>query len=462
MKWANKLKEDEFVFRGVPNETYKIQASAFRRPDETDRNFEKFLHINKDLISAARQRGYDKKDGSELTVLDILAELQHHGAATCLIDFTYSAQIALWFACKPATKNQKDSKTPINGKVYAVRIKSVGIREVTPEFLEENADQIRNIGYFLREEKESQLYYWQPKYQNNRIIAQQSVFLLGQYQFDGDDECIIDEGSKKDILKELHRVSGITEDKLFPDFEGFAAKVHSEDASYTELTPSALKDRGFRAYADAKIGDSKDEKYTKAIEDFSRAIEKVPDDVDAYNLRARAYTRQKRYELAFKDYDYAIDIDPEYAETYLNRGSTYYDQNEYGNAIKNYDEAIKRKSDYGDAYYRRGYTYNTISQYDAAVNDFTDAIRFMPNSPYAYYYRGIANYHLDKQEEALADFADAIQLKPDYTEAYYGQGLVKLKLEQYEPAISDFDMVIELDPNPVYTYYYNLSCHLVA
>ena len=112
MKWVSNLYEDEedereFVFRGVTNEEYPIQASAVLRPnekeqtDEKKRRFEKFLYINKDLIRKAKQRGYNKKDGTELNVLDILAELQHYGAATCLIDFTYSAQIALWFACQP-------------------------------------------------------------------------------------------------------------------------------------------------------------------------------------------------------------------------------------------------------------------------------------------------------------------------------------------------------------------------
>ena len=98
--WANKFDEGEYVFRGVPNKAYKIQASAYRRPEKNERDFEKFLNINKDLIRTARQRGYDRKDGRIWSDLEILVELQHYGAATCLIDFSYSAQIALWFACR--------------------------------------------------------------------------------------------------------------------------------------------------------------------------------------------------------------------------------------------------------------------------------------------------------------------------------------------------------------------------
>ncbi len=63
--WANQFDEEEYVFRGVPNKAYKIQASAYRRSEENDRNFVNFLHTNKDLIRTARQRGYDQKDGME-------------------------------------------------------------------------------------------------------------------------------------------------------------------------------------------------------------------------------------------------------------------------------------------------------------------------------------------------------------------------------------------------------------
>ena len=43
--------------------------------------------------------------------LELLADLQHHGAATCLLDFTRGALIALWFACE---------KSETDGKVFVV------------------------------------------------------------------------------------------------------------------------------------------------------------------------------------------------------------------------------------------------------------------------------------------------------------------------------------------------------
>ena len=36
----------ENMFLDVPNAKYDIEASAFRRPDENKRDFEKFLQLN--------------------------------------------------------------------------------------------------------------------------------------------------------------------------------------------------------------------------------------------------------------------------------------------------------------------------------------------------------------------------------------------------------------------------------
>ena len=100
IEWAAQFSDGQYLFRGVSTESYKIEASAYRRLPEIDRNDpKKFLKINKDLIMKAKALGHDQKNGQQLSDLEILAELQHFGAATCLIDFSRSALVALWFAC---------------------------------------------------------------------------------------------------------------------------------------------------------------------------------------------------------------------------------------------------------------------------------------------------------------------------------------------------------------------------
>ena len=92
LKWAAQFNDGQYLFRGVKNEAYEIEAAACRRLltpyTPYRRNPNRLLRINERLIEDARSRGHDQKDGRTLSDLELLAELQHFGAATCLIDFT--------------------------------------------------------------------------------------------------------------------------------------------------------------------------------------------------------------------------------------------------------------------------------------------------------------------------------------------------------------------------------------
>ena len=101
LTWAEQFNDGQYLFRGVRKKCYKIEAGACRRLPKVDRyNPAKLLKINQELIDKARLLGHDQLNGEHLSDLPLLAELQHFRAATCLIDFTRNALIALWFACE--------------------------------------------------------------------------------------------------------------------------------------------------------------------------------------------------------------------------------------------------------------------------------------------------------------------------------------------------------------------------
>ena len=200
-----------------------------------------------------------------------------------------------------------------------------------------------------------------PRQQNHRIIAQQSIFLFGNYEFDPDDECVIVGDRKENILKELRQVSGITEDRLFPDFEGFA-RVRGQEAPYTDLTPSEYKNRGFLAY------------------------------------------ERKDYRDAITDYDIAIDKDHNYAEVYYLRGHARMFLKQWEEAIVDFDDAIRLNPEYTDAYELRGGVKYNLGRYEEAIVDFDSDIRLDSERPKAYYWRGRAKYNLGRYEESIVDF----------------------------------------------------------
>lgn len=359
MEWTQQLAPEEYLFRGVPNADYEIEASAYRRPKKEDRDFEKFLRINKELIKDARLQGLDVIDGRELKDLEILAEFQHYRAATCLIDFTYSAQVALWFACG------QDSENPSHGKVFAVRNKPPKFKEITPDLLEQKID------YFLQDNEDErsqqyqsqskQLYQWRPRQLNNRIGAQQSIFLFGDFKIDLDEECVIRESSKQDIRTALQQGANITEVMLFPDFDGFA-RLRSHNVPYTQLSASEYRERADLAY--------QRQEYTEAIADYDMAIHLDPDDPQAYFNRGLVRMElQGQHEDALADFDKVIDLNPNNADAYNNRGGVKIILERHDEALADYDEAIRLNPEHVLAYYHRGILKKHLGRIDEATQD---------------------------------------------------------------------------------------------
>lgn len=359
MEWTQQFAPGEYLFRGISNENYDIEASAYRRlQTEQDRNPEKLLEISKELIKDTRLRGHAQKSGRNLQDLEILAELQHFGAATCLVDFTYSAQIALWFACG------QDSENPSNGKVIAVRNRPPRFKEITPDLLE------KPIDYFLQDSDESQpqqLYHWQPWQLNNRIGAQQSIFLFGDFKIDPDEKCIIIGDSKRDIRTALQQGANITEAILFPDFDGFA-RLRSHQMPFVPSGASEHRDRADQALQKGE--------YTEAI----------------------------------ADYDVVISLDTNDAEAYYNRGLAKYYLTRYEEAIADFDEAISLEFRSARVYYWRGLSKKRLEQDECSIDDFDMSIQMDPNSAYSYYHRGGAKFNLGQSAEAKVDLEEALSL----------------------------------------------------
>ena len=272
----------------------------------------------------------------------MLAELQHHGAATCLIDFTYSAQIALWFACGQDSKTSqdcdsktsKDCENPPNGKVFAVYNQLPDFEKVKSKILKNDID------YFLQDEENSPLYHWQPRQQNNRIIAQQSIFLFGRPEFEADTECVIEGSSKKKIRIELKQVSGITEAMLFPDFEKFAF-LRGVDEPYTGRSAHEYRELARERF---NVGE-----YDKAIDYYNRAIDQDQDYAEAYYERGQAKHHNEQYSLAVSDFDKFISLNSNHVEAHCYRAEAKFGRGDSDGAREDLETALLLTEESGDS-----------------------------------------------------------------------------------------------------------------
>ena len=88
--WTKQVKGGAFVYRGMADASWKVESSAYRRirqSDETPPPAVLQTYIEQ-LLESAKRRGFQERQGKSDKDLELLADLQHYGAATCLIDFT--------------------------------------------------------------------------------------------------------------------------------------------------------------------------------------------------------------------------------------------------------------------------------------------------------------------------------------------------------------------------------------
>jgi hypothetical protein len=175
------------------------------------------------LVERTRAAGL----GDGLGELELLARLQHHGAATRLLDCSRNAFVALWFACRwePAR----------DGVLIGFELGDNAVHLDTA-MLGTDIDDLLALAA-------GRLLWWQPRSLSPRISAQQAAFVFGQVvdepwgsirlgrgqvSLDGTGAVpgaalIYVPAQLKATMNDIwERLLGFSEESLFPDFDGFA------------------------------------------------------------------------------------------------------------------------------------------------------------------------------------------------------------------------------------------------
>lgn len=331
MDWVDELRPEKCLFRGMPNQEHSIEASAWRRlaNEQDSNNIDKLLEINHGLIEDARLRGFDIKGNRKLSDLEILAELQHFRASTFLIDFTYSAQVALWFACQQRFKDPQNSKELSDGKVCVVVVNPDRIIEVTPELLNQDI----SVFFEANVDGTYPLYWWEPEKINSRIPPQHSVFLFGAARtIEPDEERIILEVNKRTIVDSIEGFSQTTETTLFPDKEGFIQQ-RTQDRPYVPEDYESNRAAGYRAY--------RSEDYEKAISYFDKIIRLNSRDADVYHWRGVSKQSLSQLAEAIDDHNKAIELKENDRDYYWWRGLAWAELNELYKAKDDLEKALE-------------------------------------------------------------------------------------------------------------------------
>ena len=374
------------IFRGQANCKWPLNSSADRRLQEQGTAPSPIEYLTKSLIEPARLEGYAHRQDKELNDLELLAALQHQGAATCLIDFTANFHIALWFAC------QDDTEV---GRVFVVNRGDIHtFEEVTPERATDSIEKLFQRHTPLEQpislDEQAKVNYWKPPPIENRILVQHSCFIFSAQPIKEKTYKTLDipKEEKKELRMMLQKFYGVERQTMFRDFAGFAGSHgHDQPLSY------------------------------KTSEQWFQD--------------ANSHFQKGEYELAIANYNKAIELNSNFADAYNNRGLAKAGRGEHRKAIKDYDEAISFNSRHASAFNSRGVSKACLKQYDEAIKDFNAAIKIDPMYMGAYYNRGLALNRPDQDETAaIEDFGKVLDIRPNDAAAYYGRGLAWKSLGQ--------------------------------
>lgn len=92
-----------FAWRGLPSADYDLASSLHRSVGGLNETAVREREL--EIIAEARKWGLGTHATGRVDDLQLLADLQHFGTPTRLLDVTANPMTALWFACQPATAN---------------------------------------------------------------------------------------------------------------------------------------------------------------------------------------------------------------------------------------------------------------------------------------------------------------------------------------------------------------------
>ena len=366
------------------------------------------------LIEPARTKGFGIDDGNRISDLQLLAKLQHFGAATGLLDFTWDPLVALWFACK---KDEIDEQEEYDGRVFTINLNDpIKFQRVNSEADTQNVQSIFSpVGI-----SDKQL-YWEPMIRGEaapRILRQRSVFVIGRPLIPEDIVKSIDikASDKAVIRKELEEIFDISERTIFTDIQGFSQVNGPKSLLQQFESPSYYLYQGNQFYQQGSFQD--------AVSNYDRCIGLDSEVSETYFLRGNAKAELENYTGAERDYDLAIQ--------YKDRPFLWWNRDNF---------RVTNPILLWQTYFNRGNAKAESNDYEGALADYNEAIRLSQQAgleiPSLLFNKGNANVMSHKLRDAIDDYDKAISL--GVSEAYFNKGNALVMLGCFEEALQCYD-----------------------
>lgn len=239
------------------------------------------------------------------------------------------------------------------------------------------------------------------------------------------------------------------------------------------------------------------EKFDRAITEFTEAIRLDPKNAAAYNARGLARWKKDAAEEHFgrsvheasADFSKAIELDPDQAQYYVNRAAATSPYKTTG--IDDCTAAIRLNPHLAEAFRMRGsirshralatkhhirllgspiedaqdFPVDDVDhEFRLALADFDEAIRLDPKTARTYFQRGKVLQELNELDKAIADFSHIILLdskdidSPMFIESYLSRAAIYSKQKDFDRAIQDYSEFLRMYPKSFVALDYRGQC----
>jgi hypothetical protein len=165
---ASRKRYKQFIYRGHTKQEHELKSSLQRAFERLNvrRDWKKGREAS--IIKSFKSRAhlYLHHQPERSKTLEWLSVMQHYGAPTRLLDWTYSPFVAAFFALEGL--NEGSTVFEIDLQSLANENERMGISV--------RGGQMEKI--FTREFKQNFVFPFEPDYQNERLILQQGLFLV--------------------------------------------------------------------------------------------------------------------------------------------------------------------------------------------------------------------------------------------------------------------------------------------
>lgn len=290
---------------------------------------------------------------------EILAQLQHYGARTNLIDFTPDFLIALFFACEKA--NGK------NGRVLLIQ---------RPKDVKEDKEEKEIKGYTVIE----------PPTVIDRIKLQKSLFVESTTGFIEPDKTVdIPRDLKVPILTYIEKHHAISREYVYNDIHGF---IKSEDIETHWLEYH----KGWSKKEKEMKKELENQDFSKAIDCYKAALKVESEFPEAYSELGQIYSQKSEYNISIENYNKAIELNPDDDKHYFSMAQVHATCDKYEEANEYYTKAIEKNDCVPYYHYERCKSRLKLAKWSDALDDMNIFGRKFEASERSIYLKLIAEF----------------------------------------------------------------------